>query len=108
MILRSKKKNPQTEGLLGKRAAPEQLKLDQCWAKKDVELMKAKCSIIKKQYYGALETKNKMQSKVPSVQPQEKDDVLLEDSDSEFSFSKEPMIDLYEKYDMENKQQKAL
>jgi hypothetical protein len=94
--------------MLGKRAAPEQLKLDQCWAKKDVELLQARCSIIKKQYYSALETKIKMQSKLPSVQPQEVDDVLLEDEDSEFSFAKEPLVDLHEKYDMENKQQKAL
>jgi hypothetical protein len=69
MITRSKNKNPQSEGMLGKRAAPEQLKLDQCWAKKDVELLQARCSIIKKQYYSALETKIKMQSKLPSVQP---------------------------------------
>jgi hypothetical protein len=36
MITRSKKNNPQSEGLLGKRVAPEQLKLDQGQAKKDV------------------------------------------------------------------------
>jgi hypothetical protein len=92
---------------LGKRAAPERQDSEQPQMQKDLELLKRRCKTISKQYYATLETKNKIQSKIPGAKPRETDDVLIRDSGSEFSFQQEPLVDLNEKYDMDGKQQRA-